>query len=558
MDAISSVLLLDLKISPDMLLVILVGIGFFWGMIFQDFLDILSPELIPQPAPECNLNTESIPENPEPTPLDDCTKEPDQPIIPDSTAHETENCCQCEKLALRSALREWQAAAVKMAMEELVSTTRQGRQPSFNQKSQSEVSAEVKYWRNVYKSDLMRTNRHLTKVNQELEASLAIRKELEHELQLTKNLLQEELLKAEKVAKISESHVAVMQSGTEELAKPCDNPKQQTDAENSSLDSASVTDKNFENEMSEVNPDGDEKVHVVQLEVPSEQENTTGIVSTEFDEKEKQTYETQLKQLQQERDAALADTRRMHAECQVAIEKGDMALRLSITQAREKFAAQENIMAEMQTELDAERSKNRQTKERFEQKIKKLEKDLKASRAYAKMLVSLLVEKKKFWKRHGFIRPKNLKPKASNGNPSLRKTKLSKILSTRPTNTKALEINGKPIEMTEDSNCNYACISKVCWEEELEGPTLEPFNYNKWYGNKVRDLNWIDILRGKRVKNKLKWEQLLGFLFVKVKHDGIEYNLPVLVFDKPKTPNFFGSMWLRAFNSADPSFKGGI
>ncbi|KAI9553603.1 hypothetical protein GHT06_021524 [Daphnia sinensis] len=516
MDAISTFLLLTLKISPDLLLAILMGIGFFWGMIVQDFLDILFPESIPQPAPESNSNTESIPENPEPTLLDDCTEEPDQPITPDIADHDTENCCECEKLALQAALREWQAAAVKKAMEELARSTSQA---SFDQKNQSEDSANVNYWRKIYKSDLMRTNRSLTKANQELEDSLAIRKELEHELQLTKNLLQAEQLKAKKVAEPSESRVVVMQNGTEELAKPCEKPKQQTDAATSSLDSASVMDKDFENESSEAKLDGVEKVYVAQLEVPSEQENTTGIVLTEFDQKENEMHEAQLKQLQQERDAAL------------------------------------DTMAELETRLDAERREYLQTKEEYEKTIKKLEKGLKESRAYAKLVTSLLVDTKSFWKRNGFKRPKNLKSKTSSGNPSPPKSKLSNMFSKRPTNRKILEINGKPIEMTEDRNCNYACISKVFWEEELKGPLLEPMNYSKWYGNKVKDLNALDIFRGRHVKNKLEWEQVLGFFFAKVKHDGIEYKLPVLVFDKPKTPNFFGRMWLQAFESSDPSFK---
>lgn len=251
----------------------------------------------------------------------------------------------------------------------------------------------------------------------------------------------------------------------------------------------------------------------------------------------------------------MADAELMRDECQIAIEKGNMALCVAMKQARKELTAKEEIIAEMRVQLAAERSKSAN----YSNEMEKLQEDWKEAVTHAQILASVLGGRKGSGNGNGtLIRPKKPKQETANKKPSALKTKLSKIFSIRPKEeTKLLEINGKQVEMAMDSNYSYACINRVFWEEELNQPVLELMNYNQWCGNKVTKLSLGDFLRGKGVRHKIKWKQLLGYFIAKVKHDQTVYDLPVLVFDKPGTPNFCGRMWIRAFSSNDPSFKVG-
>lgn len=388
MDSISTMLLLDWKISPDILvMVLLIGLGFLGGMLFSDLWYMLFEE------PDIPHTITSIPDKTEPPLLDSCKEKP----ASDEIARILEEY-ESEKLQLQAALRAWQNGAVEKAMEELKHEESLSEGTSFDQKQESDVSANPNYCDNV--------NKDLTKANEELEGLIAIRKDLEREVQQLKDLLQEEKQKAEKVTNICESPVA-MQNDKVELATLPEVPQEQTDVR-STNPASDMDDKAVVNTLDEAG-----ELDTIQLEVQAEAETTTDSAVTELDQNERKGYQAQIKQLEQERDAALLDAQTMRSEYMAVVEKGNLTLREAMKQADKEFAKQDAVIDKLKldAQLAAEQSKNTDNKvEEYEIIVENLQKDLKVSNDYARFLASALKSNKGFWTRNGFLRPKKPKP----------------------------------------------------------------------------------------------------------------------------------------------------
>ncbi|KAI9553410.1 hypothetical protein GHT06_021313 [Daphnia sinensis] len=124
-----------------------------------------------------------------------------------------------------------------------------------------------------------------------------------------------------------------------------------------------------------------------------------------------------------------------------------------------------------------------------------------------------------------------------------------KIIPTPVSKRIRILIDKIHVDMAIDTRCRFSCINKTLWQE-LGEPELLPISFNEWSGNQVARRGLIDVLRGKRIKFKLDWKDVMGYFIARVKINEKDYGCPLLVFDKPEIPNFIGKSWFQTLELA--------
>ncbi|KZS11618.1 Uncharacterized protein APZ42_023558 [Daphnia magna] len=352
-----------------------------------------------------------------------------------------------------------------------------------------------------YKMDLAWTNRALTKARKELQACADMG--IEPRLQIPSKDIAEKTVKDKVMndGKISIDPVDFV--GNDEILTELDKtPIGSTFFEPS---------KNRENPLARAS---NAEVRTAQLNgkvvVPINSPTQSGqFVRVELNEQERADYMTKIKRLERERDAARSKLRAIDEKCETAL--------LLTTQSKNKYAGVDAALAKKW----AENELRKKTKARL--------------RAV----------------KNAKLNKPDLSRMAKNSEDDIvpSTTESRKFIPMPVSKQVRILINEIPVNMAIDTRCRFSCINKSLWQE-LGEPELLPISFDEWSGNQVARRGLIEVLRGRRIKYKLEWKDVMGYFIARAKINKKDHRCPLLVFDKPEIPNFIGKSWFQTLELA--------